>query len=57
MSLAVTGVSLVLLVLLGGIAARAGGASAAVGAVRVGLWGALAMALTYGVGVLFGAVA
>lgn len=53
----VTAVSLALLVLLGGVAARAGGASAAVGAARVGFWGALAMALTYGVGALFGAVA
>lgn len=52
---AVTTTSLALLVLLGGIAARAGGASAAIGAMRVGFWGALAMALTYGVGVLFGA--
>lgn len=57
MTIAVTGTSLALLVLLGGIAARAGGASAVVGAARVGLWGALAMALTYGAGVLFGAVA
>lgn len=53
----VTAVSLALLVLLGGVAARAGGASAAIGAGRVGFWGALAMALTYGVGALFGAVA
>ena len=56
LTLAVTGVSLALLVLLGGVAARAGGASARVGAVRVGFWGALAMALTYGVGAVFGAV-
>lgn len=55
MTTAVTAISLALLVLLGGIAARAGGASAAIGAARVGFWGALAMALTYGVGVLFGA--
>lgn len=53
---AVTATSLVLLVVLGGVAARAGGASAATGAVRVGFWGALAMGLTYGVGALFGAV-
>lgn len=53
----VTAISLALLVLLGGVAARAGGASAALGAGRVGFWGALAMALTYGVGALFGAVA
>lgn len=52
---AVTSTSLTLLVLLGAIAARAGGASAAIGALRVGFWGALAMALTYAVGVLFGA--
>ncbi|MBK6006900.1 VIT family protein [Ramlibacter ginsenosidimutans] len=52
----VTALSLALLVVLGGVAARAGGASAALGAGRVGLWGALAMALTYGVGALFGAV-
>ena len=56
LTLAVTGVSLALLVLLGGVAARAGGASARVGAVRVGFWGALAMALTYAVGAVFGAV-
>ncbi|MGZ5269011.1 MAG: VIT1/CCC1 transporter family protein [Ramlibacter sp.] len=57
MALVVTGTSLALLVLLGGIAARAGGASAPVGAARVGLWGALAMALTYGAGIMFGAAA
>ena len=56
LTLAVTGVSLALLVLLGGVAARAGGASARVGAVRVGFWGALAMALTYAVGAVVGAV-
>ena len=45
------------LALLGALAARAGGASrAAVGALRVGFWGALAMALTAGVGALFGTV-
>jgi len=36
------------------LAARAGGASAAPGAWRVAFWGALAMALTAGVGALFG---
>jgi VIT1/CCC1 family predicted Fe2+/Mn2+ transporter len=56
-TLAVTGTSLALLVVLGGVAARAGNASAPVGAARVGFWGALAMALTYGAGVLFGAAA
>jgi VIT1/CCC1 family predicted Fe2+/Mn2+ transporter len=49
-------VSLVCLVALGAVAARAGGAPAWAGAVRVGFWGALAMAATAGVGRLFGAV-
>ena len=49
--------SLVFLALLGGIAARAGGARIAVGAIRVTFWGAIAMALTAGVGRLFGVVA
>lgn len=48
--------SLVFLAILGGLAAFAGGASAARGAIRVTFWGALAMALTAGVGALFGAV-
>lgn len=48
--------SLAFLGLLGGLAARAGGASAMVGAARVTFWGALAMAVTYGAGALFGAV-
>lgn len=50
----VSGSSLVFLALLGGLAAKAGGASAVKGAVRVTFWGALAMALTAGVGALFG---
>jgi VIT1/CCC1 family predicted Fe2+/Mn2+ transporter len=49
--------SLVFLALLGAIAARTGGAAMAVGAIRVTFWGALAMALTAGVGSLFGIVA
>ncbi|WP_299199369.1 VIT family protein [uncultured Amphritea sp.] len=49
--------SLVFLALLGGVAARAGGASITIGAIRVTFWGALAMALTAGVGQLFGVVA
>ncbi|GGE73718.1 membrane protein [Streptosporangium jomthongense] len=49
--------SLVFLALLGGIAARAGGASIAIGAIRVTFWGALAMAITAGVGRIFGVVA
>jgi VIT1/CCC1 family predicted Fe2+/Mn2+ transporter len=52
----VAGSSLVFLALLGGLAARAGGARLGAGALRVGFWGALAMALTAGVGALFGAV-
>jgi vacuolar iron transporter family protein len=48
--------SLAFLALLGGLAARAGGAGVAVGAMRVTFWGALAMALTAGVGALFGTV-
>jgi len=51
----VSGTSLVFLALLGGVAAGAGGAPVAVGALRVTFWGALAMALTAGVGALFGA--
>ncbi len=46
---------LVFLALLGAIAARAGGASVFAGAWRVTVWGALAMAITAGVGKLFGA--
>jgi len=49
--------SLVFLALLGAIAARTGGASIFVGAVRVTFWGTLAMAITAGVGHLFGVVA
>ena len=41
--------------LLGGLAARAGGAGVIVGALRVTFWGALAMAVTASVGALFGA--
>lgn len=50
----VSATSLVFLALLGGVAARAGGAGVTVGAIRVTFWGALAMALTAGVGALFG---
>jgi VIT1/CCC1 family predicted Fe2+/Mn2+ transporter len=46
--------SLVFLGVLGGVAARAGGASIGAGALRVTFWGALAMALTAAVGTLFG---
>jgi VIT1/CCC1 family predicted Fe2+/Mn2+ transporter len=50
----VSGSSLVFLAVLGSLAARVGGARVSVGAVRVTFWGALAMALTAGVGALFG---
>ena len=53
----VSGTSLMFLALLGGLAAGAGGAGVAVGAIRVTFWGALAMAVTAGVGALFGTVA
>jgi VIT1/CCC1 family predicted Fe2+/Mn2+ transporter len=55
--LIVSAASLVCLVVLGAIAARAGGAPALIGAARVGFWGALAMAVTAGVGRLFGVAA
>jgi len=52
----VSGTSLAFLALLGAVAARVGGAGALVGAWRVTFWGALAMAITAGVGALFGTV-
>lgn len=51
----VSAVSLAALAVLGALAARVGGASAAKGAARVFWWGALAMAATAAVGALFGA--
>jgi vacuolar iron transporter family protein len=51
----VSGSSLFFLALLGALAARAGGAPVRKSVVRVTFWGALAMALTAGVGALFGA--
>jgi VIT1/CCC1 family predicted Fe2+/Mn2+ transporter len=53
----VSGTSLVFLALLGGLAARVGGARVTIGAIRVTFCGALAMALTAGVGALLGTVA
>ena len=50
----VSATSLVFLALLGGIAARAGGARIVVGAARVTFWGALAMGITAGVGTWLG---
>ena len=54
---AVTISSLLFLALLGALAAYAGGASIIKGAWRVTFWGALAMALTAGVGQMFGVAA
>jgi VIT1/CCC1 family predicted Fe2+/Mn2+ transporter len=51
----VSGCSLLFLALLGGLAAYAGGANLLKSIIRVTFWGALAMALTAGVGALFGA--
>ncbi len=45
--------SLAFLAILGALAARVGGADVAKGAMRVTFWGALAMALTAGIGKLF----
>lgn len=53
----VSGSSLLFLALLGLLAARAGGAPMVASATRVAFWGALAMALTAGVGALFGVAA
>ena len=52
----VAGSSLMFLSFLGGLAAHAGGAGVTTGALRVTFWGALAMAVTAGVGSLFGTV-
>lgn len=54
---AVSATSLIFLAILGGLAARVGGAGVAIGAMRVTFWGALAMGLTAAVGKLFGASA
>ena len=51
----VSGSSLFFLALLGVLAARAGGSPVWRSVARVTFWGALAMALTAGVGALFGA--
>jgi VIT1/CCC1 family predicted Fe2+/Mn2+ transporter len=53
----IAGTSLLFLAFLGGLAAHAGGAGLMAGAMRVTFWGALAMALTAGVGALFGTTA
>lgn len=54
LSTAVAASSLFFLAGLGALAASIGGGSMIKGALRVGLWGAFAMALTAGVGSLFG---
>nr|WP_319528367.1 VIT family protein [Pseudomonas laurentiana] len=54
---AVAGSSLLFLMLLGVLAGYTGGASVVTAAARVTFWGALAMGLTAGVGVLFGVTA
>jgi VIT1/CCC1 family predicted Fe2+/Mn2+ transporter len=53
----VFGMSLLFLAALGAVSARVGGAKVWPGTWRVTFWGALAMAITAGVGALFGAVA
>jgi VIT1/CCC1 family predicted Fe2+/Mn2+ transporter len=52
----VSGSSLAVLALLGALSARAGGAGMMAGALRVTFWGGLAMAVTAGIGRLFGAI-
>ena len=52
----VGGGSLLSLMLLGGVSAKTGGASALTAISRVTFWGALSMALTAGIGLLFGTV-
>jgi VIT1/CCC1 family predicted Fe2+/Mn2+ transporter len=52
----VTALSLAFLALLGAVGARAGGAPVGRAVLRVTFWGAVAMAVTAGVGKLFGAV-
>ena len=50
----VSGTSLIFLAVLGAVGAKVGGAPVARAAARVTFWGALAMALTWGVGAMFG---
>jgi VIT1/CCC1 family predicted Fe2+/Mn2+ transporter len=50
----VSATSLFFLATLGGLAARAGGASTMRGVIRVTFWGALAMAITALIGRIFG---
>jgi len=55
MPVVVSAASLVLLAIMGAVAARLGGAAMTTGAVRVAFWGAMAMGCTALVGRLFGA--
>lgn len=52
----VAATSLCFLALLGGTAARAGGAPVMAGTLRVTFWGAIAMGITAGAGALFGTI-
>jgi VIT1/CCC1 family predicted Fe2+/Mn2+ transporter len=52
----VSGSALIGLALLGGLGAQAGGAGVGKAVMRVTFWGALAMAVTAGIGHLFGTV-
>ena len=52
----VSGASLLFLALLGAIGARTGGANILRATIRVAFWGALALAITAGIGKLFGTV-
>jgi vacuolar iron transporter family protein len=54
MAPAITGASLLFLVVLGALSARLGGAPITKAAARVALWGAAAMGITAAVGALFG---
>jgi VIT1/CCC1 family predicted Fe2+/Mn2+ transporter len=53
-SIMVAASTLVALAILGGLGATAGGAGVARGALRVTIWGALAMGATAAVGTIFG---
>jgi VIT1/CCC1 family predicted Fe2+/Mn2+ transporter len=52
----VSGASLAFLAVLGAVGAQAGGANVLRATARATFWGALAMALTAGIGALFGTV-
>lgn len=54
--MAVSVASLAFLALLGAVGARAGGANMVTAVIRVTFWGAIAMAITAGIGRMFGAV-